>query len=54
MVMVEGSTQHKWVKVLCKFVTDDILKLTHLSLASHKKDIDKQCRPRSDAAEHDI
>ena len=25
--------------------------LTHLSLASHKRDIGKQCRPRSDAAE---
>ena len=24
--------------------------LTHLSLASHKRDIGKQCRPRSDAA----
>ena len=24
--------------------------LTHLCLASHKRDIDKQCRPRSDAA----
>ena len=26
------------------------LPLTHLSLASHKRDIGKQCRPRSDAA----
>ena len=25
--------------------------LTHLSLASHKGDTDKQCRPRSDAPE---
>ena len=25
--------------------------LTHLSLASHKRNIGKQCRPRSDAAE---
>ena len=25
--------------------------LTHLSLASHKRDIGRQCRPRSDAAE---
>ena len=28
-----------------------IILLTHLSLASHKRDIGKQCRPRSDAAE---
>ena len=27
------------------------LALTHLSLASHKRDIGKQCRPRSDATE---
>ena len=27
------------------------LLLTHLRLASHKRDICKQCRPRSDAAE---
>ena len=25
--------------------------LTHLSLASHKRDVGKQCRPGSDAAE---
>ena len=25
--------------------------LTHLSLASHERDTDKQCRPRSDAVE---
>ena len=28
--------------------------LTHISLASHKKDIGKQCRPRSDAAERGV
>ena len=28
--------------------------LTHLSLASHKKDIGKQCKPRSDAAERGV
>ena len=28
--------------------------LTHLSLGSHKRDIGKQCRPRSDAAERGV
>ena len=28
--------------------------LTHLSLASHKWDLCKQCRPRSDAAERGV
>ena len=28
--------------------------LTHLSLASNKRDIGKKCRPRSDAAEHGV
>ena len=28
--------------------------LTHLSLASHKRDIGKQCRPRSDATERGV
>ena len=28
--------------------------LTHLSLASHKRDIDKQSRPRSDAAKRGV
>ena len=28
--------------------------LTHLSLASYKMDIGKQCRPRSDAAERGV
>ena len=28
--------------------------LTHLSLASHKRDTGEQCKPRSDAAEHGI
>ena len=28
--------------------------LIHLSLASHKRDIGKQCKPRSDASEHGI
>ena len=28
--------------------------LTHLSLVSHKRDISKQCRPRSDAAERGV
>ena len=28
-------------------------RLTHISLASHKGDTDKQCRPRSDAAASD-
>ena len=28
--------------------------LTHLNLASHKRDISKQCRPRWDAAERDV
>ena len=28
--------------------------LTHLSLVSHKRDIGKQCRPRSDAAERGV
>ena len=28
--------------------------LTHLFLVSHKRDIGKQCRPRSNAAERDL
>ena len=32
--------------------TEDLL--THLSLASHKKDTGKQCIPRSDAAEYGV
>ena len=28
--------------------------LTHLYLASHKRDMCKQCRPRSDAAERGV
>ena len=40
-IVVEASTRRKWIKEY----------LTHISLASHKKDIAKQCRPRSDAAE---
>ena len=28
--------------------------LTHVCLASHKRDIGKQCRPRSDAAERGV
>ena len=31
-----------------------ILVLTYLSLASHKRDTSKQCRPRSDAAERGV
>ena len=34
--------------VCLRFYFDIVL--THLCLASHKRDIDKQCRPRSDAA----
>ena len=32
----------------------DINGLTHTSLASHKRDIDKQYKPRSDAAERGV
>ena len=28
--------------------------ITHLSLASYKRDIGKECRPRSDAAERSV
>ena len=34
-----------------QFPKTNIVLLTHLSLASHKWDTGKQCRPRSDAAE---
>ena len=34
------------------WIIQDIL--THLCLASPKRDIGEQCRPRSDAAEHSV
>ena len=36
------------------FVKAVVSCLTHLNLASHKRDIGKQRRPRSDAAEHGV
>ena len=40
-------------KIEMTMVSDKIW-LTHLSPASHKRDIGKQCRPRSDAEERGV
>ena len=39
-----------FINILDKF----IMKLTRLCLASHKRDIDKQCRLRQDATERGV
>ena len=41
-----------FINFKCKILF--VMTLTHLCLASHKRDIGKQFRPRSDAAERDV
>ena len=44
-----------WMNVVFIFIISfSIIILTHLCLAFHKRDIGKQCRPRSDATEHGV
>ena len=60
-VFVEKFRKEKKIRILVCLklcISNSILithfyltKLTHLSLASHKRNIGKQCSPRSDAAE---
>ena len=44
------AEQNFWVT----WIFFDSANFTYISLASHKKDTDKQCRPRSDAAEYGV
>ena len=39
---------------MSKILTRRIITLTHLCLESHKRNIGKQCRPRSDATERGV
>ena len=46
---IRHKTIKKYLKLSRHWIT--VMQLNHLSLAPHKRDIGKQCRPRSDAAE---
>ena len=50
--VVNFQTPMSILKIDIMHVDANTVYLTHISLASHFRDIGKQCRPRSDAAEH--